>query len=106
MNRTVMTTAGVLLGLTAAHATTVTSNTIPGICNAEIVLYGSPTPGGKVTLYQGALARGGIALQLVPSQGTQVCYTRSVDPVNCTGQMTAPVCAPVTASPADILDVR
>ncbi len=95
-----------VLATSAAQATTVTSNTIDGICNAEITLYGSPAAGGEVALYRGALARGAIALQVYPNQGNRVCYRRAVDPHNCTGAMTEPVCAPVTSRPDDILDVH
>lgn len=100
--------AALALGMvsTAADATTVTSNTIDGICNAVVTLYGSPAAGGQVTLYQGALARGTIALQVYPNQGNRVCYSRAVDPHNCTGAMTAPVCAPVTPRADDILDIH
>ena len=99
--------ASVLLLLpVAAGATTVTSNTIDGICNAVVQLHGSPAPGGMVTLYQGALGRGGIALQVYPNQGNQVCYSRSADPHNCASGMTPWVCAPVTGSPTDVLDIR
>lgn len=106
MVKSLMAFALPLLGAAAAQATTVTSNTLPGICNAEVVLYGSPAPGGKVVLYQGALNRGGIALELNPTQGNRVCYRRSVDPANCTGAMTEPVCAPVTPSAQDVLDIH
>ncbi len=94
------------LATTAAHATTVTSNTIDGICNAEVTLYGSPAVGGEVSLYRGALARGTIALQVYPNQGNKVCYRRAVDPHQCTGAMTEPVCAPVTDRPDDMLDIH
>ena len=90
----------------AAHATTVTSNSIDGICNAQVVLYGSPAAGGQVMLYRGAVGRGGISLQVYPNQGNRVCYSRNVDPHNCASPMTPQVCAPVTASPTDVLDIR
>lgn len=90
----------------AANATTVTSNSIDGICNAEVVLYGSPAPGGKVMLYRGAVGRGGISLQVYPNQGNRVCYRRGVDPHNCASPMTPEVCAPVTPNPNDTLDIR
>ncbi len=106
MDKIVTIAAGIVLGLSGAHATTVSSNTLPGICNAEVVLYGSPAPGGKVVMYQGALGQGGISLQVYPNQGTKICYSRSVDPVHCNGQMTEPVCAPVTDSPTDTLDIH
>lgn len=90
----------------AAHATTVTSNTIDGICNAQVVLYGSPAAGGQVVLYRGALARGTISLQVYPNQGNRVCYSRNVDPHDCASPMTPQVCAPVTPNPGDTLDIR
>lgn len=98
--------AGVALAAPGAQATTVTSNTIPSICNAEVTIYGSPAVGGQVTIYRGALNRGGITLEVYPSQGTQICYTRSSDPANCSSPMTAPVCAPVTGNTADVLDIH
>lgn len=90
----------------AADATTVTSNTIDGICNARVVLYGSPAPGGQVVVYRGAVNRGGMSIQVYPNQGNRVCYSRGVDPHDCQSPMTPEVCAPVTGSPADMLDIR
>lgn len=90
----------------AAQATTVTSNSIDGICNAEVVLYGSPAAGGQVVIYRGAVGRGGISLQVYPNQGNRVCYRRGVDPHDCASPMTQPVCAPVTPNPGDTLDIR
>ncbi len=103
---TMMAIIAAALAIPAAHATTVSSNTLPGVCNAEVVLYGSPAPGGQVVLYHGALGRGGISLQVYPNQGTKVCYTRAVDPAKCPGPMTQPVCAAVTDSPTDTLDIH
>jgi hypothetical protein len=90
----------------AAHATTVTSSSIDGICNAEVVLYGSPAQGGQVVLYRGAVGRGGLNLQVYPNQGNRVCYRRAVDPHNCASPMGPQVCAPVTPNPNDTLDIR
>src|SRR5579875_503372 len=90
----------------AAGATTVSSNTIDGICNARVVLYGSPAPGGQVVLYQGAVNRGGISIQVYPNQGNRVCYRRGVDPHNCQSPHGPEVCAPVTGSPTDTLDIH
>ncbi len=104
--RKTLTAIALTLAATAAQATTVTSNTIDGICNAEVVLYGSPAAGGQVMLYRGALARGTIALEVFPNQGNRVCYRRAVDPHQCTGAMTEPVCAPVTSRADDVLDIR
>lgn len=106
MFRNLLAASLIALAATAAHATTVTSNTIDGICNAEVTLYGSPAVGGEVKLYQGALARGTIALEVYPNQGNRVCYRRAVDPHQCTGAMTEPVCAPVTSRADDILDIH
>lgn len=106
MGKALMAALALAFVTTAAQATTVTSNTIDGICNAEVILYGSPAPGGKVVLYRGALARGTIALQVYPNQGDRVCYSRAADPHHCTGAMTPQVCAPVTASAGDVLDIR
>lgn len=97
---------GAVLLAGPAWATTVTSNTIPAICNAEVVLYGSPAAGGQVTLYRGQLNKGAIALEVFPNQGNRVCYSRAADPANCAGPMTAPVCAPVTGNAGDVLDIR
>ncbi len=90
----------------ASLATTVTSNTIDGICEARVVLYGSPAAGGQVVLYRGALAKGGINLQVYTNQGNRVCYSRGADPHNCQSPMTPEVCAAVTNSPGDTLDIR
>ncbi len=107
MGKTMM--AGILLAALAcapAGATTVTSNTIDGICNVEVVLYGSPAVGGQVALYRGAVGRGGMSIQVFPNQGDRVCYSRAVDPHNCASAMTPQVCAPVTPSSDDVLDIR
>ena len=104
--RAVLVTVAVAVGTARAGATTVTSNTIDGICEARVVLYGSPAPGRQVVIYRGALNRGGISIQVYPNQGNRVCYSRGVDPHNCQSPMTPEVCAPVTGSPADTLDIR
>jgi hypothetical protein len=106
MGKTLTAALALALITTAAQATTVTSNTIDGICNAVVTLYGSPARGGQVVLYHGALARGTIALQVYPNEGNRVCYSRAVDPHHCTGAMTPEVCAPVTSSAGDVLDIR
>lgn len=106
MIKLVFAATALALAAGAAQATSVTSNTIDGICDAVVTLYGSPAPGGKVVLYRGALARGTIGLQVYPNQGNRVCYTRAADPHHCTGAMTPEVCAPVTDRANDVLDIR
>ena len=95
-----------LAGSGVAGATTVSSNTIDGICNVRVVLYGSPAAGGQVVLYSGAVGRGGMSLQVYPKQGNRVCYQRGADPHNCQSPLGPEVCADVTDSPSDTLDIH
>ena len=100
---------GLLLALASiagAHATTVTSNTFPGICHAVVTIGPGVDPSKDFVVYNGAVARGGINLMLFPNQGAQACYSRNVDPANCASPMQPWVCRPVTDRADDVFDIR
>jgi hypothetical protein len=102
--------AGALLlaGVVAApsHATTVTSNTFPGICHAVVTIGPGVDPAHDFVVYNGALGRGGITLELFPKQGAQACYSRNVNPADCASPMQPWVCKDVTDRPDDLLDIK
>src|SRR3954469_22699044 len=100
---------GLLLALASiagAHATTVTSNTFPGICHAVVTIGPGVDPAHDFVVYNGALGRGGITLELFPNQGPKTCYSRNVNPADCASPMQPWVCKDVTGQPGDIFDIR
>jgi len=98
--------AAATLAASAAHATTVTSNTIPGICHAVVTIGPGVDPSKDFVVYNGALGRGGINLMLFPNQGQKACYSRNVDPANCASPMQPWVCRPVTDRADDLFDIK
>lgn len=95
-----------LAGLGEAGATTVTSNTFPGICHAVVTIGAGVDPAHDFVVYNGALGRGGITLELFPNQGAKACYSRNVNPADCASPMQPFVCKDVTGRPDDILDIK
>jgi hypothetical protein len=101
--------AALLLALASvapARATTVTSNTFPGICHAVVTIGPGTDPAHEFVVYNGAVARGGINLMLFPNQGVQACYSRNIEPNDCASPMQPWVCRPVTDRPDDIFDIQ
>jgi len=96
----------VLAGIHAADATTVTSNTFPGICHAVVTIGPGLDPAHDFVVYNGALGRGGITLELFPNQGARACYSRNVNPADCASPMQPWVCKDVTGQPGDIFDIK
>ena len=89
-----------------AQATTVTSNTFPGICHAVVTIGAGTDPSKDFVVYNGALGQCGINLMLFPKQGAMACYSRNVTPADCNSPMQPYVCRPVTDRADDLFDIR
>ncbi|HYZ61334.1 MAG TPA: hypothetical protein VE650_02690 [Acetobacteraceae bacterium] len=94
------------LGGTAAHATTLRSDTWDSICQAIATVGDDPDPARNYVVLNGMVPRGMITILLRRNQGERVCYRRNVDPHNCASPMQPWVCAPITDRPDDIVDIR
>ncbi|MBV8913788.1 MAG: hypothetical protein JOZ05_12210 [Acetobacteraceae bacterium] len=106
MTRTLGSVLLLAFSVTVAQATTVTSNTFPGICHAVVTIGPGVDPAHDFVVYNGALGRGGISLMLFPNQGAKTCYSRNVNPADCASPMQPWVCTPVTDRADDIFDIK